>query len=334
MKATHKQALIVTLIAIIVFGWGLALALAFPEHVKPIMMFAILLPVIPTGVVLWLLSRSVPQNVLNKIHEISLRVEHDLEKERIAIDTEDVPEEVMPCVKAINRLLGYHHDRHQQERDFTAHASHELRTPLAGIRLQTEIAMATDDPKKRENALKNVMKSIDRSTRLVEQLLAISRLTNEKFDLTKERVDLVSLLGGVVGHNMAAAERKHIHLSFTGGEVPIFIEASEESLKILADNLIRNALTYTPSAGEVKVMLIRDGQGQVSLVVEDNGPGIPSHLRERVMERFEKGETGSKTGTGLGLAIVKRIADLHGGSVMLQDGAKGKGLRVVIALPE
>ena len=335
MKNEYKQVIIIVLIAFIVFGWGLSLALAFPEHVKPIMIFAILLPVIPTSIVLWILSRSVPQNILKKIHEISIRVEKDLESERIALDTKDIPEEVVPFVNVINRLLSYHHDRYQQERDFTAHASHELRTPLAGIRLQTELAMATTDPVKQTNALKNVMKSIDRSTRLVEQLLAISRLTNEDVDLAKEQVELVALLRCTVKDNQEAANRKNITLSYSGNRDNIFIEASEDSLNILADNLIRNALTYMPDGGRVNIAVSENKEGtQAVLTIEDTGPGIPAHLRDRVMKRFEKGNKGVKTGTGLGLAIVKRIVDLHGGEIALQDGEHGKGLRVTVTLPK
>lgn len=335
MTPRRRQAVVFSLIFLIVFGWGLSLMLAFPEHVGPVMLFAILLPVIPTGMVLSIQSRSVPQNILNKIHEISLRVEKDLEQERIAIDTRDIPDEIMPFVTSINRLLSYHHDRYQQERDFTAHASHELRTPLAGIRLQTELAMATGDNQRRENALRNVLKSIDRSTRLVEQLLTISRLTSEKVDLARETVDLVALFRRVAADNSEPAHRKQIDLSFTADAETVPVNASEDSLNIMADNLIRNAIAHTPVGGRIAVALSHDDSaGHSRLVIEDNGPGIPEHLRERVMRRFEKGDAGAKTGTGLGLAIVKRILDLHGGGIVLRDAADGHGLRVEVSLPD
>lgn len=334
MKRSLKQTVIITLMLLILFGWGLSLMLAFPEHVRPIMLFAILLPVVPTVIVIWIQSRSVPENVLKKIHEIALRVEHDLEKERIAVDTHNIPKEIMPCVNAINRLLSYHHDRYLQERDFTAHASHELRTPLAGIRLQTELALAATDPAKRERALNNVLKSIDRSTRLVEQLLAISRLTSETVDLAKENVDIVSLVKRVANDNRDVAYKKKIDLSFTANADNIFVEASEDSLNILVDNLVRNALIYTPTDGTVSINVSKNaGVNYATLVVEDNGPGIPENLRGRVMKRFEKADKGSQTGTGLGLAIVKRIVDLHQGTIELQKGSKGKGLKVVVQLP-
>ena len=335
MHRNHKQIVTIVLIVCILLGWGLSLMLAFPEHVSPLMLFAILLPVIPTIIVIWIQSRSMPENVLKKIHEIALRVEHDLEKERIAVNTNDIPEEIMPCVSAINRLLSYHHDRYQQERDFTAHASHELRTPLAGIRLQTELALATTDPGKREKALNHVLKSIDRSTRLVEQLLAISRLTSETVDLAKEHVDIVSLAKGIANDNMDAAYKKKINLSFSSNAENIFVEASEDSLNVMVDNLVRNALVYTPMGGRVSVNVTKNAErSHAQLIIEDNGPGIPVHMRDRVMKRFEKADKGSQTGTGLGLAIVKRIVELHQGIIKLQDTYSGKGLQVVVILPK
>ncbi len=335
MKAKPKQLFIIALLVLILIGWGLSLFVALPEHVDPLLLFAIFLPVIPTGVLLWILSRSIPNSILKNIHQISLRVERDLEKERMAIDTNNIPAEIVPLVTSINRLLSYHHDRHEQERDFAAHASHELRTPLAGIRLQTEIAMATSDLQVRENALKNVIKSVDRGTRLVEQLLAISRLTSEKVDLAKEHVDLVSLIEKVTRDNLASAQQKHIELSCSCPEKSLFIEASEQSIQILADNLIRNAITYTPRQGKVSIHLERDTERNfATFVVEDTGPGIPANLRQRVMRRFEKAEKGSKSGTGLGLAIAQRIVDLHAGRISLEDSHSGKGLRIVVSLPK
>lgn len=317
------------------FGWGLSLLIAFPEHVDPLLLFAIFLPIIPTSILLWILSRSIPNDVLEKIRQISLQIERDLEKERIAISQNNIPSEITPLITSINRLLSYHHDRHEQERDFAAHASHELRTPLAGIRLQTEIAMATSDSRIRENALKNVIKSIDRGSRLVEQLLAISRLTSEKVDLTKEHVDLVVLIHKVTHDNLLSAQQKHIHLTCSCPPEPLFIEASEQSLHILIDNLIRNAITHTPREGKITITLDPiSTKGIATFSIEDSGPGIPAHLRQKVMKRFEKAEKGSTSGTGLGLAIAQRIVELHTGTITLEDSSTGKGLRVLVSLPK
>lgn len=316
-------------------GWGLCLALIFPEHVTPLMAVAIIFPIIPAALVIWIQSSTVPKEMLKKINMLAIKIDHDLEKERAEIETHDTPKEIMPLVNAINRLLRHHNDRYMQERDFTAHASHELRTPLAGIRLQTELAMMTNDPEKRDKALRNIMKSVDRGTRLVEQLLTISRLTAENVDLATESVDMLALTKNIVQENNAAAAAKTIELDYEARTESLFVEGSEQSLIILIDNLLRNAITYTPSGGTINVIIDKDiDRNKAILSVTDNGPGIPAHLRQKVLERFEKADKGSRTGTGLGLAIVSRIIDLHKGTLDLQDGASGKGLKVYIELPK
>lgn len=316
-------------------GWGLCLALIFPEHVTPLMAVAIIFPIIPAALVIWIQSSTVPKEMLKKINMLAIKIDHDLEKERAEIETHDTPKEIMPLVNAINRLLRHHNDRYMQERDFTAHASHELRTPLAGIRLQTELAMMTNDPEKRDKALRNIMKSVDRGTRLVEQLLTISRLTAENVDLATESVDMLALTKNIMQENNAAAAAKTIELGYEARTESLFVEGSEQSLIILIDNLLRNAITYTPSGGTISVIIDKDtDRNKAILSVTDNGPGIPAHLRQKVLERFEKADKGSRTGTGLGLAIVSRIIDLHKGTLDLQDGASGKGLKVYIELPK
>lgn len=316
-------------------GWGLCLALIFPEHVTPLMAVAIIFPIIPAALVIWIQSSTVPKEMLKKINMLAIKIDHDLEKERAEIETHDTPKEIMPLVNAINRLLRHHNDRYMQERDFTAHASHELRTPLAGIRLQTELAMMTNDPEKRDKALRNIMKSVDRGTRLVEQLLTISRLTAENVDLATESVDMLALTKNIMQENNAAAAAKTIELGYEARTESLFVEGSEQSLIILIDNLLRNAITYTPSGGTISVIIDKDtDRNKAILSVTDNGPGIPPHLRQKVLERFEKADKGSRTGTGLGLAIVSRIIDLHKGTLDLQDGASGKGLKVYIELPK
>jgi signal transduction histidine kinase len=331
----NKQKLSTIFMIVTVIGWGFSLALIFPEHVTTLMAIAIIFPMIPAAIVIWIQSGTIPNTILKKINDLAIKIDHDLEKERTQIETTEVPKEIMPLIKAINRLLRHQNDRYLQERDFTSHASHELRTPLAGIRLQTELAMMTNAPEKRDKALRNIMKSVDRGTRLVEQLLAISRLTAENVELAMESVDMLALGERVVGENMAAARQKNIALSFQPEIASLFVEASEQSLAILIDNLLRNAITYTPSEGKITLSMNKNLEKKVALLsVNDTGPGIPVHLRSKVLERFEKGEKGERTGTGLGLSIVKRIVELHDGQITLLEGENNKGLKISIELPK
>ena len=334
MKLT-KQKISSILIILTILGWGVSLALIFPEHIKPMMALVILFPIIPAAVLIWMQSGMVPRSMLRKINELAVEIDRNLEKKRAQIETEGMPEEILPLINAINRLLTYYDDRYEQERDFTAHASHELRTPLAGIRLQTELAMMADDPEKRGKALANIIKSVDRATRLVEQLLAISRLTEEKVDLAMESVDLLALGRRLIEENQDSAKKKNIALAFETNVDSIYAEASEESLIIMIDNLLRNALIYTPGDGAVTLHFDKDPEKKIAFItVTDTGPGIPENMRSKVLQRFEKAEKGSRTGTGLGLAIVQRIVELHDGQILMGEGKNGKGLKITIILPK
>lgn len=325
----HQVSSILTLLMLM--GAGLAVALIFIEEVSPHLAFAIMLPIVLASVIIWLQHHIFPQQSLGKINAATQKIESHMEGEWKPIEIENVPPEIEPLIDALNTLLHYHNDRYEQERNFTAHASHELRTPLAGIRLQTELAMATKDPDKRDQALRNVIKAVDRGTRLVEQLLVLSRLTTEDFDLAMENVDLVALGGRLVTERMDMAAKAKIEITFKPEANHIFVEGNEESLSIMIDNLLRNALTYTPQGGKV-VLGVRKDMLHGLIIVTDTGPGIPKELRKTVFKRFQKADQGSQKGTGLGLAIVKRIAELHSGDITLTDGPDDKGLQVTVSL--
>lgn len=335
-----KQKISSILLIITVFGWGLSLALIFPEHLSALMALAIIFPMIPAAVLIWIQSSMVPKNILKQINALAIKIDRDLEKERTQIDIAHIPKEVAPLINAINRLLNHQNDRYMQERDFTAHASHELRTPLAGIRLQTELAMLAEQPEKRNKALRNILSSIDRGTRLVEQLLTISRLTAENVDLHTENVDLVQLAKQLIEENQLTAQQKDIQLVLKNPLAQLIIEGSEQSLMIMLDNILRNAIHYSPQNSVVTLALASDAQQTEAYIkVIDQGPGIPAQLRKTVLQRFKKAENTSHTGTGLGLSIVNRIVELHHGRLVLSDAdtnssENSTGLTVFVTLPK
>lgn len=303
------------------------------QDVPTIVWIAVLIPFIIGGILIWLLRDLVPQKKLRAIRHLAEDIKVRTEESLTTIQINDAPEEIVPLIKSINRLIKYYEDRYKQERDFTANASHELRTPLAGIRLQTEIAMKSERPEQRLKAYNNILKSVDRGTRLVEQLLILSRLTAERVDLAMEAINFGKLAAKVVAEYHGGLAEKcgiDLHMGAWGNAM---IEGSEQSIEILVDNLVRNALTYTPEGGIVEVSVTHD-KGGVMLKVLDNGHGIAEDKREQVLRRFEKADKGSKTGTGLGLSIVKRITELHGGTLELGTGLNGKGLGVTVIFGE
>lgn len=331
----NKHQLSSVLLILTVLGWGVSLALIFPEHVTTLMAIAIIFPMIPAAIVIWIQSSTVPNNVLKEINTLAIKIEHDLVRDRTIIEPNDAPEEILPLINAINRLLRHLNDRYTQERDFSAHASHELRTPLAGIRLQTELALLSNEPSKRDKALRNIMQSVDRATRLVEQLLTISRLTAENVDLATESVNLIALARRVVEDHQTSANANQVELCLAIQPQSLYLEASEQSLTMLVDNLIRNAIAHTPAGGRVTLSLDKQPEQRIAIIrVQDTGTGIPEHLRTRVFERFEKVDKQDQSGTGLGLSIVQRIVELHRGRIELTDGDQGKGLTVTVLLPK
>jgi len=273
-----------------------------------------------------------PRKRITKIHYLAKEIDQQMDENPRSISLSDMPIEIRPIVESLNALIKFQVDRYQQERDFTANASHELRTPLAGIRLQTEIAMMTEDSEQRNNALNNVLKAVDRGTRLVEQLLILSRLTLDKVALEVAEVNLSELCQQKVSEYKSTAQTKSIQLTYSQSSRSCILTASETSLDILLDNLLRNAINHTPIDGDIHTLVKQEGDN-IIIEVADTGPGIPKKDHERVFYRFQKATGSGKSGTGLGLAIVKRIVDLHHGNVHLGFCDQEYGLKVIIELP-
>lgn len=319
------------LILALLVTWGWALVEMLDHDLPEVVWIAILIPFIVSGILIALSRELIPEKKLRSIAQLAQDVRQRIDQSRETIDEAGFPDEIKPLIASINKLFVFQEDRYRQERDFSANASHELRTPLAGIRLQTEIAMKAQDESQREKALHNVMKAVDRGTRLVEQLLTLSRLTAEEVELAKEAVNLGRVASKTTTEMKEMAASKMITLSM-GEWDSTLIEASEESIEILINNLLRNAIIYTQAGGTIDVSLAKDDT-HITLIVCDNGPGIPKDKRTIVLKRFVKAEQRTKTGTGLGLSIVKRICVLHQATLSLGDGEDGRGLKVSVRFP-
>jgi len=241
-----------------------------------------------------------------------------------------IPEEIQPLVAALNGLLGRLGGALTQQRHFIADAAHELRTPLTALRLQLQLAERAQDASERERAHGMLREGIARATRVVEQLLALARQDPDAPVEGEAPVDLAELARSVADAQAAAAEAKGLSLA-VDAPAPAVVQGERDALRALLENLVDNAIRYTPW-GRVTVRAGSDGSGQF-LEVEDTGPGIPPAERERVFDRFYRGEATTGSGSGLGLAIVRRIAQRHGGEVQLLDSSAGTGLRVRVGFP-
>jgi two-component system OmpR family sensor kinase len=245
------------------------------------------------------------------------------------IESQAVPEEVQPLVDALNGLMGRLGGALAQQRQFIADAAHELRTPLTALRLQLQLAERARDAEERARAHAMLHEGIMRATHVVEQLLTLARADPEATAAGWSPVDLAQLAQGVVLSHDAEARVKGVALA-EDVEGPVIVEGDPAALRTMMDNLVDNAVRYTPS-GSVTVR-VRKENGDAVLEVEDSGPGIPVEERERVFARFYRGESATEGGSGLGLAIVRRIVERRGGKIELLEGAGGRGLRVRVTL--
>jgi len=249
------------------------------------------------------------------------------------IDEHGMPREILPLVRAFNDLMHRLDEAFEMQRRFVADAAHELRSPVAALRLQMQLLDRAADESARTAAAAQLRLGIDRSQRLVEQLLQLSRSQPEGEAWEVEDVHLDELVQSVVAEFDREAERRGIDLGALTGR-GLTVRSDSYQLRILLNNLVRNALRYPPAGSKVDVVATRV-EGRPALLVIDNGPGIEADQRERVFERFHRGEGTSArhndpSGSGLGLAIVKAIAERTGATVTLHSAPGGKGLEVRI----
>ncbi|WP_342587312.1 ATP-binding protein [Pseudaminobacter soli (ex Li et al. 2025)] len=258
--------------------------------------------------------------------ELSMRQASDLSP----IEDVGTASELRPVLKAINVLFQRVSQARDRERDFTAFAAHELRTPMSGLKTQAQIALASDDPAIRENALAQIVVGVDRTGRLVRQLLDIASLDSGAELPTEERFNAGGLLKTIAGEL----------ISLTGGVAEVAVDAdlsalelsmSPELFRLAARNLMENALHHSPQGGRVSCRLA-DNEAGVTIWIEDEGPGIPEEELARVTERFFRGRFRSAVGSGLGLSIVEMALD-HGGARLEMRNRPEGGLAagVVIA---
>lgn len=246
-----------------------------------------------------------------------------------------IPKEIRPIVDAMNQLLKSIKTQTTEEMDFVSSAAHELRTPLAGIKLQTQIAQRAKIESEKEQALEKVVTSINRAESLINQLLTLHRLEPEIMKGEFKQVDLVSIAEPEIAELAPDALRKKINIGIGYGSAGNIL-GNPESLSVLINNLLRNAINYAPEDNNGKVELSTYTENnKVILKIQDNGIGIPKDERANVLKRFYKIHKGNKGGTGLGLSIVKKIADLHDAKVEFEDPADGTtGLVVKIIFRE
>lgn len=248
------------------------------------------------------------------------------------IPTDEVPRELMPFATALNNMLRRVRGVLEREQRFASTAAHQLRTPLTALQLGLSRAGEAPDLASMRQVLHDLGDATQRTSRLVQQLLALSRLDPElPHTAAFTRVDLNALARAVGEAYLDAAADHGVNLEFHEDPThTAIIRGQADLLSEALGNLVDNALRQTPSGGTVRIAV---HAAPPSIEVDDSGPGVPPEEQALIFERFARGSTAKGLGSGLGLAIVKEIADLHGAAVELGDSPAGGARFAVDFLP-
>lgn len=250
---------------------------------------------------------------------------------RTQVRVEGLPVELRPLVETLNHQLERLEDALEREAAFNADVAHELRTPLAATVIHLESAQEQADPVRAAAGLRSAQDSLNRLSRRVEHILALSRLEAGAASHERQNLDLVAIAIGVIEELAPLIEAKDIALSFECDKTSIMLTGHEVAMTSMLRNLIENALRYVKHGGRVDVSLAVKPK-EIFIEIADDGPGIPVERRERVFERFRRGGS-SEHGYGVGLSIVRRAVQLHDARIELDDSGFGKGLSVFVHIP-
>jgi len=241
------------------------------------------------------------------------------------------PVEIEPVMDAFNGLIAQLRNAIETRQRFLADAAHQLRTPIAGLQMHLELLSLRDLPPDIRAEVARMRTATARAGRLANQLLVLARAESApEGRRPKEIVDLLAVAEDAARNWAPKAIAQQVDLGFALEPALIFGEAS--LVPEILDNLIDNALRYTPAGGAVTVSTGTD-DATVFLSVEDTGPGIPEAERAKVLERFYRINGAGPDGSGLGLAIVREIAENNRGRVDIRASATGGGTCVRVTFP-
>ena len=231
---------------------------------------------------------------------------------------------------ALNRMLAQIQEVLGRERRFIADAAHEMRTPLAVLRVHAQNLLEAGTEQERRESLEFLIAGVDRTSRLVNQLLTMARLEPKAIAPVLHRIDLSATVRASLVQLTPWLLSKNLELAFDVNEQPFEMVADAAAIDIALNNLISNAANFSPEHGIITVQLSQ-ADGFYSLRVEDQGPGIDEADRGRLFERFYS--RGNAQGAGLGLTIVNTIATRLGGRITLVNRPEG-GLRATLLIPD
>jgi heavy metal sensor kinase len=241
---------------------------------------------------------------------------------------------------SFNDLLARLDESFAQQKRFMADASHELRTPVAVVCGESEVALSqkTRSTNEYRESLAIVNDEGQRLTRMVEDLFTLARADAGEYPLGLADFYLDESLHECIRSVRSLAAQKDLEISYQPPAREIAFRGDEPLVRRMVLNLLHNAIKYTPEGGQVRIS-VKENEGHSEVVISDTGPGIPRAAQPHVFDRFfrvdkarSRDESLNGSGAGLGLSIAKWVAELHGGTIVL-DGSNGAGATFVISLP-
>jgi len=228
-------------------------------------------------------------------------------------------------------------DADRRKNEFLAMLSHELRGPLAPLGNMLEIMKRAEGNKELIQQARGTMeRQLGQLVRLVDDLLDISRITTNKLELRKERIELGPLVTRVVDSSRAWSAGPEHEVTIDLPDEPVWLEADPARLTQVVHNLFNNACKYTEPTGRIDVRVRRDGTGHVLVSISDTGMGIPPDRLGSIFDAFmqvDRSPDRTQGGLGVGLTLVKRLVEMHGGNVIARSEGLGHGSEFVVRLP-
>jgi two-component system sensor histidine kinase QseC len=303
------------------------LALGEGIILKSVLPVVVSLPV--TGLLTWLIVGY----GLSPLRQLARRLHNKRASDLGALPLERQPRELRRLIHSINDLLRRLEASFEREKRFASDAAHELRTPISVLKVHLH-NLAQDLPPDHHD-LQMLTQATERMGKVVEQVLALNRITPGQYQARFHRFDLHELVQQCIADHYSLFDTRNQVVALEGG--PAVLDGDSFALLTLTHNLLENASKYTPEGGDIQVRVECDDSA-VQLVVEDSGPGIPEQQQQRIFDRFyrlggDQHDSGV-LGCGLGLSIVRQIAALHQASVTLARSGFPTGLRVTVRFPQ
>lgn len=301
------------------------------------------LPLLALVPLLLLVAITLTHRMLRPLTRLARQIDERPSADLTPLPTQGLPSEITPFAAAINRLLARVEQSVAQQRRFVADAAHELRTPLTALSLQAERLSALPLPPEAAQRLHELRQGMERNRHLLNQLLELARAQSQSASghsahptasaAPAPPVAVRALYRRLLEDMLPLAEEKQLDIGLIEGP-ELHAQAPEWALHTLLRNLIDNAIRYTPAGGRIDLSATARAGGPLVLEVQDSGPGIAAHERQRVLDPFYRVLGSEQQGSGLGLSIAHTLAQGMGGTLELLDAPTGPhGLLARLTLP-